>query len=147
VFQGEERDLDVPAAPLPLLAQFAIDHLAGDPDGFFLLIEEEGTDSSSHQNNIPDVRKALESFDKAVGVALDFAAKRGDTLVIAMSDHETGGLRITDTRTGKFRMEWSSTDHTGTVVPLFAFGPGSAAFAGFQDNTDVGKKLLAWARN
>lgn len=146
VFQGQDRDLDVPDAPLPMLAQFAIDHLDDDPDGFFLLIEHEGTDSSSHQNNAADTRKALESFDKTVGVALDFAAKRGDTLVIALSDHETGGLRISETKKGKFLMEWSLTDHTGTAVPLFAFGPGSAAFAGFQDNTDVGKKLLAWAR-
>jgi alkaline phosphatase len=43
-------------------------------------------------------------------------------------------------------MEWSTTDHTATAVPVFAFGPGSAAFAGMQDNTDVGKKLLAAVR-
>lgn len=146
VFKGLENDMDVPEAPLPVLAKWAIDHLDDDPDGFFLMIEHEGTDSASHDNMTWDVRKALVSFDEAVGVALEFAAKRGDTLVIATSDHETGGLRISDTKKGNFRMEWSTVEHTGTVVPIFAFGPGASAFAGFQDNTDVGKKLFAAVR-
>lgn len=141
-FPFQERNLDVPEAPLPVLAKWAIDHLDDDPDGFFLLVEHEGTDSCSHQNNHVDLRKSLTSFDEAVGVALDFARKRGDTLVIVTSDHETGGLRVSETKiTSRWRIEWSTGDHTATAVPLFAFGPGSAAFAGFQDNTDVGKKL------
>ena len=142
-FPYQERNVDVPEAPLPVLAKWAIDKLDDDPDGFFLLIEHEGTDSASHQNNHLDLRKSLTSFDEAVGVALDFAKKRGDTLVIVTSDHETGGLRVSETKTtSRWRIEWSTGDHTATAVPLFAYGPGSAAFAGFQDNTDVGKKLL-----
>jgi alkaline phosphatase len=146
VFPWQARNLDVPDAPLPLLAKWAIDHLDDDPEGFFLMIEHEGTDSASHQNNGPDVRRALASFDEAVGVALDFAAARNDTLVVVTSDHETGGLRVSDTKAGRFRMEWSTTDHTGTAVPIFAYGPGASAFAGFQDNTDIGKKLNAAVR-
>lgn len=144
VFPSQERDLDHPDAPLPVLAAWAIDRLEDDPEGFFLVIEHEGTDSSSHQNQTQDVRKALTSFDEAVGVALDFARKRGDTLVVVTADHETGGLRLSETKQlARMRMEWSTTDHTATVVPVFAYGPGAAAFAGLQDNTDVGKKLLA----
>jgi len=143
VFPGQERDLDVPDAPLPLLARWAIDQLDDDPDGFFLMIEHEGTDSSSHQNHAIDLRRALISFDETVGVALDFAKQRGDTLVVVTGDHETGGLRVSEFKTGRFRIEWSTGDHTGTAIPIFAYGPGSAAFAGFQDNTDVGKKLIA----
>jgi alkaline phosphatase len=144
IFKWQERNLDVPEAPLPVLAKWAIDHLDDDPDGFFLLIEHEGSDSCSHQNNSVDLRKALASFDEAVGVALDFASKRTDTLVIVTGDHETGGLRVSETKTtSKLRVEWSTTEHTATMLPLFAYGPGSAAFAGVQDNTDVGKKLKA----
>ena len=142
VFPSQERDLDVPEAPLPVLAAWAIDRLDDDPEGFFLMIEHEGTDSASHQNVTPDVRKALASFDEAVGVALDFAKKRGDTLVVVTADHETGGLRLSETKRARLRMEWSTTDHTATAVHVFAYGPGASAFAGFQDNTDVGKKLL-----
>lgn len=143
-FPYQERNVDVPEAPLPVLAKWALDKLDDDPDGFFLLIEHEGVDSSSHQNHHLDLRKSLTSFDEAVGVALEFAKKRGDTLVLVTADHETGGLRVSETKTtSRWRIEWSASDHTATAVPLFAFGPGAAAFAGFQDNTEVGKKLLA----
>lgn len=142
VFPAQIRDMDFPDAPLAVLAAWAIDKLDDDRDGFFLMIEHEGTDSASHQNAVADVRKSLGSFDEAVGVALDFAAKRKDTLVVATSDHETGGLRLAETKLGRMRLAWSDVDHTGTAVHVFAYGPGAAAFAGFQDNTDVGKKLL-----
>ena len=141
-FPKQIRDLDFPDAPLPVLARFALDRLASDPEGFFLVVETEGTDGSSHQNNIADVTAALISFDTAIGVALDFAAKSGDTLVVVTSDHETGGMRVSNTEAKRFRVEWSTTDHTGTAVPVFAFGPGSERFAGFYDNTDTGKRLL-----
>jgi alkaline phosphatase len=143
-FPSQERDLDVPDAPLSVLAAWAIDRLDDDPEGFFLMIEHEGIDATSHQNNGPDLRKVLTSFDEAAGVALDFAARRGDTLVIVAADHETGGIRVSETRQlARLRIEWSTTDHTGVAIPVFAYGPGASAFAGFQDNTDVGKKIIA----
>lgn len=40
-------------------------------------------------------------------------------------------------------MEWSTGEHTGTMMAILAFGPGAASFGGVQDNTDVGRKLLA----
>ena len=146
VFPQQTRDVDVPEAPLPVLTRFALDRLRREKKGFFLMVEHEGTDSSSHQNNVPDLNASLTSFDTAVGVALEFAAAHGDTLVIVTADHETGGMRITETKSGRFRVEWSTTDHTAMPVPVFAFGPGSAAFAGFYDNTDTGKKLIALMR-
>lgn len=142
LFPSEERDLDHPEAPLPMLTRWAIDHLAGAPEGFFLVVEHEGIDSASHQNHTRDVRKSLISFDEAVGVALDFAQSRNDTLVIVTSDHETGGLRLTETRRlGRLRLEWSTTDHTATLVPLFAFGPGAEAFGTVAENAEMGVKL------
>ncbi|HEX7833808.1 MAG TPA: alkaline phosphatase [Thermoanaerobaculia bacterium] len=145
-FTGQERDADFKEARLADLAKWAIDHLDDDPKGFFLLIEHEGTDSAAHQNQGPDLRNALASFDEAVGVALDFAAKRGDTLVVVTADHETGGLRISETKLGRPRLEFSTTDHTATAVPVFAYGPGSQLFGVFQDNTDIGKKLLEFVK-
>lgn len=141
VFPQQTRDVDVPEARLPDLTRIAIDRLRTDPDGFFLMVEHEGTDSSSHQNNIADLRASLTSFDQAVGIALEFAATSGNTLVLVTSDHETGGLRITETKTARFRLEWSSTDHTGVSVPVFGFGVGAAEFAGVYDNADGGRRV------
>jgi alkaline phosphatase len=39
---------------------------------------------------------------------------------------------------------WSSYDHTGQEVPLFAYGPESELFSGLLDNTDI-PKLMAEA--
>lgn len=144
VFPTQARHLDFPEAPLPVLTRWAIDRVKNDPDGFFLLIEHEGTDSASHQNNWPDVRASLTSLDQAVGIALEFAMSRRDTLILVTGDHETGALRISETKTGRPRLEWATTEHTGVAVPIFAYGPGSSLFAGQMDNTDVGKRLLSF---
>jgi len=145
VMKRQDDDLEDPTAPLATLAKWAIDKLSADPDGFFLMIEEEGIDSSSHSNRLDNLRKALTQYDAALGVALDFAAARNDTLVITVGDHETGGLRIFQTRDKhRWRMEWSTVEHTGTSIPLFAFGPGAETFHGYIDNTDVGKALLSF---
>lgn len=146
VFPEQPRDVEFPDVPLPVLTKWALDRLKGHAGGFFLMIENEGVDSASHQNFLPDVLSSLSSFDLSVGVALDFAAASGDTLVVVTADHETGGLRINETKAGRPRPEWSATDHTATAVPVFAFGPGSTTFAGFYDNTDVGKKLLGFVK-
>ncbi len=47
----------------------------------------------------------------------------------------------THTRTG-----WTTTGHTAVDVPVMAIGPGSEAFRGYQDNTDIGKALLKLIR-
>jgi len=145
IFKTQPNDIEDPDAPLAVLAQWAIDRLSADPDGFFLLIENEGIDSSSHSNNSRDLVKALQQYDDAVRVALDFAAAHGDTLVIAVGDHETGGMRIFQGRDQKkWRVEWSTVEHSGTSIPLFAYGPGSETLTGYIDNTDVGKRLLSF---
>ncbi len=147
VNQRQDDDLEDPKAPLATLAKWAIDKLSKDPDGFFLMIENEGIDSSSHSNYTPHLRTALQQYDAALGVALDFAASRTDTLVIAVGDHETGGLRVFQGRDRKrWRLEWSTVEHTGTSIPLFAFGPSAETFHGYIDNTDVGKALLSFVK-
>jgi alkaline phosphatase len=144
LFKTEPRDTEWADAPLARLATWALERLSADPEGFFLLLESEGTDSTSHRNFWVELGPALEGLDAAIGVALDFAAARGDTLVIVTGDHETGGMRIFETRQRRrWRAEFSTVEHTATMVPIFAFGPGAEAFTGIMDNSDVGKKLLA----
>ena len=50
-----------------------------------------------------------------------------------------------DLKTGTVIAHFSTKEHTGTIVPVYAFGPGSEQFTGFMDNTEVFwkiKKLL-----
>ena len=142
VFPDEPRERDFRDARLPDLTRVAIERLSSDADGFFLMVEHEGTDTGSHTNDGAVVRDSLTSLDEAVGAALDFAARDGNTLVVVTGDHETGGLRISEFSSHKFRMEWSTTDHTAAAVPVFAFGPGAEAFGGFHENSEIGGMLL-----
>jgi alkaline phosphatase len=91
--QGDEY---APVVPLADMAVKALDVLSQDEDGFFLLIEEEGVDEMSHDNNGTRMLQAMRALDAAVEVAEAYVAEHPDTLLIVTGDHECGGLTIED---------------------------------------------------
>ncbi len=123
----------------------AIEILAQDQDGFFLMVEGSQIDWAGHQNNASNVVAETVDFDNAVGIGLDFAEVNGETLVIITSDHETGGFALlggsienkTVDKTG-----FSTKGHSASMVPIFAYGPGCENFSGILDNTDIGKTMI-----
>jgi len=77
----------------------------------------------------------------------EWAAKDGETLVVVTADHETGGLTLVggDLNKGEIVGKFSTGGHSGVMVPVYAFGPGSENFTGIYENTalcDKIKKLL-----
>jgi alkaline phosphatase len=72
----------------------AIDLLREDPDGFFLLVEGSRNDHAAHENDAAAHLHDVLAYDEAVAVALAFARVDGATLLVATSDHETGGLTL-----------------------------------------------------
>ena len=144
LFQVGPFTFQSPEPTLAEMAQKAIETLSADKDGFFLMVEGGQIDWKCHDNIAPDAVKQILDFDAAVGKALDFARKKGDTLVIVTADHETGGLTIIYPDKGsnaRFKCAWSSKGHSACNVPLFAFGPGADSFRGVLDNTDIPKKI------
>jgi alkaline phosphatase len=113
--------------------------------GFFMLVEGSQIDWGGHAKDKDYMVSEAVDFDNAVGTVLDFAAKDGETLVIITADHETGGFALTggNLTTGEVEGSFTYGDHTGVMVPLFAFGPGAERFSGLQENTDVHKKMSA----
>jgi alkaline phosphatase len=103
---GEEAlsyDFDRDKNTEPSLADMtakAIDLLKDDQDGFFLLVEGSKIDWAAHANDPIGMISDVLAFDKAVGVALEFAKADGNTLVIAASDHGNSGLTIGNENTG-----------------------------------------------
>ena len=118
--------------------------LSADKDGFFLMVEGSQIDWGGHENNINYLATEMIDFDKAIGTALDFAAADGETLVIVTADHETGGLALPggNLQKGEIKATFATTDHTGVMVPVFAFGPFSGLFTGIQENTDLFYKMV-----
>ncbi|MCK5440568.1 MAG: alkaline phosphatase, partial [Maribacter sp.] len=63
----------------------AIQFLSKDDAGFFMMAEGSQIDWGGHQNNGPYLVSELIDFDDAIGEALDYAEKDGNTLVIVTS--------------------------------------------------------------
>ena len=120
---------------------------------FFLMVEGSQIDWGGHANDADYLISELIDFDDAIGKALDFAEKDGNTLVIVTADHETGGFTLSSTlkktEEGKSYSDYkeitgtfSTNGHSATLVPVFAYGPGSEAFSGVYENTEIFYKIL-----
>jgi alkaline phosphatase len=129
---------------LPDAATTAINILSNNKKGFFLMTEGSNIDWGGHANNGLYVAYEVIDFDRAIGKALDFAEMNGKTLVIVTADHETGGMAIINGNyeAGTMTAKFSTTLHTGVMVPVFAWGPGEELFQGIQENTEIFEKMM-----
>jgi alkaline phosphatase len=125
---------------LPHLSQMvvtALDILANDPAGFFLVVEGGNIDHAAHANDIArTVREAVE-FHNAVQVAMDWVAGRGDALLVITADHETGGMSAPEDRgVGNYPVvTWATTGHTPINVGAWAAGANAEFVIGTLNNT------------
>lgn len=128
---------------LPVATENAIRLLSQGPKGFFVMIEGSQIDWGAHANNMQFLVEEMIDFDKAIGKALDFASKDGNTLIIVTADHETGGLTLKGGNMSQNLVKgtFSSKDHTAVMVPIFAYGPGAENFSGILDNTEIFKRM------
>ncbi len=75
---------------IPTLAemtQVAIDKMKSNPNGFVLQVEGGKVDWGAHSNDIAALLHEQIAFDEAIKVAMDFAEKDQNTLVIITTDH------------------------------------------------------------
>lgn len=69
------------------MAQKAIDRMKNHPNGFVLQVEAGKVDWAAHGNDIGGLIYDQVAFDEAVKVAIDFAEKDKNTMVIITTDH------------------------------------------------------------
>jgi alkaline phosphatase len=157
----QERSGDPKAAPyavprtetVPTLAEMtrgALNVLDNDPDGFFLMIEGGAVDWASHDNQSGRMIEEVADFNAAIEAVIQWVEQNSswdETLVVITGDHETGYLCGPDTsgsvspvvNKGKGNlpdMEWRSTSHTNSLIPLYAKGPGVELLKQYADQTD-----------
>ena len=145
-------------ASIPTLSQMtgkAIELLSEQPNGFFLQVEGASIDKQDHAANPCGQIGETVDLDEAVQVALDFARKHGDTLVIVTADHahssqiianDSKAPGLTQTLITKDgapmtvsygNSEEESQGHTGTQLRIAAYGPRAANVTGLTDQTDL----------
>jgi alkaline phosphatase len=155
-----------PPVALADLTAAAIEILAQNTNGFFLMVEESAIDRMAHRNNAPLTLKGVLELDRAVQVALAFATRVPDTLIVVTADHECGGLAVAGSEDRPYPYEpggglldtmlagedgpfpvadaeysfvvgWATTGHTAAPVPITSTGPGAEHLTGELENTDL----------
>jgi len=90
----KDRDADEPN--LTELVKFSLDNLALDKKGFFLMVEGGRIDHAAHSHDASSVIADLREFDKAAGYVQKWLKKNKNTLFIVTSDHDCGGMAISE---------------------------------------------------
>jgi alkaline phosphatase len=136
---------------LPEATSLAISHLSQNQEGFFLMVEGSQIDWAGHANSATYLVKEMLDFEKTIAAALDYAKKEGNTLVVVTADHETGGFTLgpkvsKETGYGNYAElgpVFATGQHSATLIPVFAYGPGAENFKGVYQNTDIFHKMKA----
>ncbi|MBV8037780.1 alkaline phosphatase [Roseateles sp.] len=146
------QDFGLPDQPmLDEMAGQALNVLKRAPKGFVLMIEGASIDKQAH--NMDTERWMLDTleFDRAVRVAQDFAAERGDTLVIVTADHECsgaaliGGSVVTDAKLAELATKKGVANLRNQVVGPYekaGFPRYRLAADGYPETTDIDYRLL-----
>ncbi len=139
-------------ATLAEMTDAAIRALSADEDGFFLMVEGSKVDTGGHSNDTAQMSSDYIAFDAAFKVAVEYAKSRTDTVVVAVPDHDTGGLyyddlvasgnlatAIAETQQGKNSklVSWESGSHTTQDVPFWCYYP--EGVTGIEGAAEPGK--------
>ena len=162
---------------IPNLSQMvsgALNVLDNNSKGFFLMIEGGAVDWASHDNQSGRVIEEEIDFAEAVDKVISWVENYSswdETLVIVTGDHETGYLTgpgsgidsssVDQTWTSiksvgpsqQPLMEWHTTGHSNSLIPVYAKGAGSERFFDYADqhdpvrgkyidNTEIGKLMF-----
>lgn len=85
--QASDSNLITTIPTLAEMTRKAIEQLSKNPNGFVLQVEGGKVDWAAHANDLGALVYDQIAFDEAVGVAIAFAEKNEDTLVIITTDH------------------------------------------------------------
>ena len=112
---------------------------------FFIMIEGSQIDWGGHDNDQKYMVSQFLEFNDAIEVALEFAKKDKNTIVVVTADHETGGAAIVRGKLSDstIKNRFATPNHTASMVPVFSYGVKAHLFKGIYENTEIFNKLLS----
>jgi len=90
-----------------------------------------------------ELAEVKDAFKRSLGYTGKHGASGSEVDYRAYGGYEPLTVTLTHILDQKAGIGWTSYAHTGVPVVTSATGPGSAAFVGYYDNTDLAKKLMA----
>lgn len=145
--EGEVSHLSEPTVYLEKATAKVLELLSrNNKDGFFFMIESAIIDGYGHNNDSEGMVEEMYEFDRTLKQLVAYVNEHPETLLVVTADHETGGVGVDYNgnrpgNEGPVKLRFSTHGHTGTVVPVFAYGAGAESFAGVMKNTDIPKKI------
>lgn len=159
---------NIPTLAMSSLA--ALQVVSQNKNGFFMMIEGGAIDWANHDNKLPRLVEEYSSFYNSIDTVMSFLKAKGmldETLIIVTSDHECGYLWGTGKpfsmpeMKGKGQLDemtYYSTNHSNSLVPFYASGPGSGLFfyeadeldsvrGAYLTNSDLAKVLKSMLNN
>ena len=144
---GDTTDISNPREYLSIATLKALESLEkNNRKGYFLMIESAVIDGYGHNNDSEGMIVEMKEFDCTLRMLVEYVNQHPETLLVVTADHETGGTGVdycsynVDDPT-PVRLSFSTKGHTGTVVPVFAYGAGAESFAGVMKNVDLPVKI------
>ena len=118
----------------------------GKKEGFFLMIESAIIDGYGHNNDSDGMIEEMNEFNRTLKVLVNYVNSHPGTLLVVTADHETGGTSVgyKGHDVGKkvpVSLTFSTKGHTGSIVPVFAYGKGAEYFGKVMKNTDLPKYI------
>ena len=112
------------------------------PKGFFLMVESAIIDGYGHNNDADGMVEEMHEFDQTLKTLVAYVNSHPNTLLVVTADHETGGTSVTYkshpiNEPEGLKLGFSTKGHSGTVVPIFAYGAGAEHFAGIFQNREI----------
>jgi alkaline phosphatase len=127
------------------MTSVALEQLAKNPEGFFLMVEGASIDKMSHPMDWDRAFYETIEFDKAIGLGLEFAKTHPDTLIVVTGDH-THGVSIigtVDDEKPGTEMREKVGVYADAGFPNYEDKDGD----GYPDKVDVTRRLATFSNN
>jgi alkaline phosphatase len=112
------------------------------PNGYFLMVESAIIDGYGHNNDAKGMVEEMQEFDRTLKALVQYVDQHPNTLLVVTADHETGGTCVSYqshpiNQPQDMQLGFHTKGHSGTVVPIFAYGAGAEHFAGIFQNREI----------